>query len=401
MKKAILVDSFSNYSLHQMYNASLAAVLDKVFESIDYYVGLDQKKAIEFHLRNCGKELLPNVKFRNIYVPSGESRFCLIMRYLIGATINLFLLVFSDRRRVIILNNNNPFSLIPYKVVNFFIRRIVFIVSHGELEFMRSETVGFRLNAFYRFLGWLLRIGFRIFPTSKYFFYIVNGDSIKQNLLNYRFIREEQVIVIDHPYLFSDKPIFEINDCDDKRVIRAGSLGVFSKPKGALNLLELSKRFALNERITFHVVGGISRLQINTDDFPNVTFHSGERNFIDGDEYLKLVSTLDYVLFFYPDTMYKLTASGAIFDAINLNKPIIALSNDYFSYLFEKHPGIGILCSSLDQMTSEIGKLLNGDNNVRLYVSGIRETKHHHSVDNVSKQLSSNLRSLGLLEYYS
>jgi hypothetical protein len=58
--------------------------------------------------------------------------------------------------------------------------------------------------------------------------------------------------------------------------------------------------------------------------------------------------------------MYKYLASGAVFDAINAEKPIIALRNDYFEYLFSKFGAFGYLADSIDDMADIIRGLLSG-----------------------------------------
>ena len=50
------------------------------------------------------------------------------------------------------------------------------------------------------------------------------------------------------------------------------------------------------------------------------------------------ISKLDYVIFLYPEGSYKYTASGALFDAINQEKQILALKmNISLAYLKNIH----------------------------------------------------------------
>lgn len=58
------------------------------------------------------------------------------------------------------------------------------------------------------------------------------------------------------------------------------------------------------------------------------------KGFVPRDELEARVKKLDFILYLYPTDSYQLMASGAILDALSLQKPIIALKNDYFDYIF-------------------------------------------------------------------
>jgi hypothetical protein len=372
-----------------MFNASFAAILDDIFDSVDYYVGSDQKRAVEQTIKTGGRKLSSNVSFHRMFVPSGNSRFNLLIRYIVGAIYNIWYLIFSNKSKVLIFNNNNPFSLVPITLFNFIVKRKVVIVSHGELEFIRSKNADLRMSGFYQLLGLMLRCGLKLSKRSGLIYFVVLGESLKKNLMSYGLIKEGQILVIDHPYLFKNQFDLETKILNKEHVIRIGTIGIFSEPKGSMALLTVSKNYLSEKKISFHVVGGISGSAIKFEDYPNVIFHSRERNFIDRTEYLSLVDALDFVVFFYPKTMYKLMASGAVFDAINLNKPVLALSNDYFDYLFDKHGKIGILCANIDQMMIEIDRLLSDESPDKYLFEGIARLKNHHSVESIARQLNS------------
>ena len=108
----------------------------------------------------------------------------------------------------------------------------------------------------------------------------------------------------------------------------------------------------------------------------------GKDNFIERKEFENLISDIDYALYFYTKDKYKITASGAVLDAINARKPIIALKNDYFSYLFGKYGQIGYLFESIEEMGNRID-LLNDNKKIFNFEKYIEEL----SVDSFSKKL--------------
>jgi hypothetical protein len=61
----------------------------------------------------------------------------------------------------------------------------------------------------------------------------------------------------------------------------------------------------------------------------------------------------------YDTNGYKLTASGSILEAIWNEKPIIALSNEYFKYLFDKYGEIPDEAPVTDKMMAWMGTQMN------------------------------------------
>ena len=92
------------------------------------------------------------------------------------------------------------------------------------------------------------------------------------------------------------------------------------------------------------------------------------------------IKELDYLLFFYDEDTYKLTASGALFDALLFEKPSIYLSNDYFDDAIGNR-SIGYRCSSVDEMVKTVEKIIEtGDAKYGDYVCNLRELKDKFSI---------------------
>ncbi|MDR2343333.1 MAG: hypothetical protein LBD86_02230 [Spirochaetaceae bacterium] len=70
------------------------------------------------------------------------------------------------------------------------------------------------------------------------------------------------------------------------------------------------------------------------------------------------ISMMDFCVFFYPSNSYLFTASGALLEALGHLKPVIALHNPYFDYVFDKMGDIGYLCDNLDEMAVVIRKVV-------------------------------------------
>lgn len=80
--------------------------------------------------------------------------------------------------------------------------------------------------------------------------------------------------------------------------------------------------------------------------------------------------------------MYKLTASGAIFDAINNKKKIISLDNDYFrSVLGDSN--IGIVCNNIGEMKKVIEEIISGKNSFYSTDAEFEEIQSRYDYKNI------------------
>ncbi|MDR2098096.1 MAG: hypothetical protein LBP37_06215 [Spirochaetaceae bacterium] len=81
------------------------------------------------------------------------------------------------------------------------------------------------------------------------------------------------------------------------------------------------------------------------------------------DDYINM---MDFCVFLYPSNYYLFTASGALLEAFAHLKPVVALHNPYFDYVFNKMVGgggdVGYLCDTVDEMAYVIKEIvLTGD----------------------------------------
>ena len=168
-----------------------------------------------------------------------------------------------------------------------------------------------------------------------------------------------------------------------------GTVGHLTPNKGLYDLIKLgdilSKQIHANE-IKIKVVGKITPLIV---DQQNIEINWENDSFIPRDIFEKEIDSLDFILFLYPNNSYKLTASGALLDAIAKEKPIIALNNSYFQNTLKGYE-IGILCNNLDEIATSIIKLLS-DKDIREkklnYTQNIKKIKEKFMINNVTNQL--------------
>ena len=86
------------------------------------------------------------------------------------------------------------------------------------------------------------------------------------------------------------------------------------------------------------------------------------------------------MLYFYNPETYRLTASGALFDAISFGKPSIYLSNDYFKDAIGESP-IGYGCDTVDDMVRKVDEIIQrGDMQYQSYVHNLDMLKDKFSI---------------------
>jgi len=98
---------------------------------------------------------------------------------------------------------------------------------------------------------------------------------------------------------------------------------------------------------------------------------------------------MHYCVYCYPVDSYRLTQSGTVFDALTHYKPVIALKNACFEYLFSKMGNIGSLCATMEEMASVIKKIVDEKDNAlyREQQRNIRSGLKHFSLECVEGRL--------------
>lgn len=349
------IDTFSHKTAHLQINASLLVMLSKIGKEVIYYAGKDSMAEVYSLLAKSNVEIV-NVQANSIFVYRGDNRISLLIRYLISAFMNLILLVRSHKNDVIVYNYNNLFSLRLINAVNGIVKRKVLICCHGELELL-SDAVeeGGGLAKCLRYLARDFFLKRRKIQDRVYF--MVLGDVILKNLHSY--LTEEQLkkfISVDHPYIFT-KYIDKTEKEQHNNSLYVGTVGVFSQAKGGDLFIKIVSNVR-NADVRFSITGRVYYSMELLNNWGIDVAPDAHRKPLPMELYNERIKRLDYILFLYNQNSYRITASGAVMDAINLRKPIIALENDYFCYLFKKYGSFGRLFKSLEEMNAFLSKEL-------------------------------------------
>lgn len=308
-------------------------------------------------------DLDTSVRYKSCYVVGGKSRIRLLLRYMISALQNILYLCTTPKDRIIVYPFNNLFGLYLLNACNKITRKKIVVFCHGEMEGVVSDT--FKAGLLSKIL---ISLGRRFFlnkniKISEGLYFSVMGKAIKDNLS--KIIDQDKIdhfICVDHPYIF----LKEITPVMQNKVIEIGTAGAINEIKGLNLLVKLWQGIpvTLKDKVNFSITGVI---------FGDREYLAGigidipaKKGTLPRSEYDERISKLDYLLFLYPTDSYRVTASGAIMDAIAYQKPILSLRNDYFQYLFDTFGEFGYLFDNMEQMKQKIETIVQ--NNERLEI---------------------------------
>ena len=189
---------------------------------------------------------------------------------------------------------------------------------------------------------------------------IVPGESIRKITLHEIPAAEPYVHALNLPYFFppAEVPIEPI----DRRV-RFGFLGVATRRKGIDFFFQLAQEVITGERSCgpepqFTVIGRILD-QTCRDMAGSYVSAPSTDTFLPLEEMMDLVRPVHYAVFPYVTEEYQLVASAAFLDALAYVKPIIAVRNPYFEYIFEQMGDIGYMVHSQAEIKDVVRDILS------------------------------------------
>lgn len=126
--------------------------------------------------------------------------------------------------------------------------------------------------------------------------------------------------------------------------------------------MRIARHFKNNPKVEFRIIGNTSGQREKLEE-AGVVIPKGVGDFFISRELMyDCISELDYILYCFPPEVYKYTASGTVFDAVDCERPILAIRNDYFSGLFKVCGEFGYLEDGYDNLVKRINWLISNRN---------------------------------------
>lgn len=285
------------------------------------------------------------------------------------------------------------FSLYYIKLFSLFNSKLnVRTVIHGDIEKIdiKKYVQNSLKNKILTFL-YLLFFGLKnplLLPTPNNLKFIIFGESIKNNVLKILPRLKNQIIAIPHPYLYNPKLI---NTNLDINKINIGVIGICAKQKNSIVLKKLINKLNIIKEKNFQILFSGRIIDDELYDMAKkstfISQNTVSKEMLTDLERNETILKMDYAMFTYNLNSYKYTASGAFIDAINFEKPIIALQTDYIQYYFNKYGNIGYLCNSYEELEETLLNILTNPSveEYKLQQQNIKQIKLQENIYNIAK----------------
>jgi hypothetical protein len=185
---------------------------------------------------------------------------------------------------------------------------------------------------------------------------IALNEIVRSKLLERNIVTDDKIITIEHPIV--ERIVLQKGLNHNKIIF--GHIGSAMKKKNSGLFFSLATFFRSERDVGFHLVGKADQ-DLLQDLNDSVKILSKNNSSISQAAYESYIHELDYAIFTFDDNNYVLRVSGALMDAVLYQKPIIALKQEYISYLFETGGNIGFLCENIDEMRQLLARLIERD----------------------------------------
>lgn len=336
MRKLIYADTFSIGAFHETFNASSLMMFSKIYPEIVYYAPKSSMQCVKKQIGDFPN----NIRYRPVLFFAGMGKIGNFLRYL-SSFIWSIILVFRQRHDEVLFFNYN--SLWALKLINRIVRyrRLnVIITCHGELEYLFN---GKKLNVpaqaglnLFRNPNWSIAEGLYFCVLGKSILRNVKGILPAEHFLKF--------ISFEHSFI-----AHQVERHKQDSIFRIGTVGIVRKQKGLDDILSIGRALSTTPNVEFYALG---RVIVDSEILTNsgVKYIPGaERDYVSKELFNQYIDKMDCLIFTYPQDGYKFTASGALFDAIDREKIILSLHNDYFDEMFHV-ANLGKLFDSTEDM---------------------------------------------------
>lgn len=365
MKKIYYCDLMATGGMHTEFNSACMQMLLLAFpkyQQIDFYGEQVHCKIVE------GKMRAYNICYHpySLLPRSLKGGIKTVLRDLIACIYVVKVFLKSHRSDLLFFALSFPFSLYCIYLCQFIFHREIVVCQHGELEaFIKGCRISTRMKVYYKLIRPLLK--------SSRVVYVVLGQPIWKEV-HFLFAKvSNNVVIIDHPYLFPK--LFDIDKfCFTPLII--GQVGCGGAGKGSQYLFSLASKLRpeiLEGKLLIKLVGRLNP-ELYYMDEGLVAY--GRETLSDRDFNMG-VASLHYTLQLRNSKIGKAVASGSFFDSLKHEKPFIGLHNDYVDYYTKNYPKIGKSFDSIDEVAQEIRRILalKPEEQEKEYVLGVEDIR--------------------------
>lgn len=371
-------DFVASGGVHTTFNSAMIEVLNKVYPQNDEIIFHSEKT----HGGIVREKCVSKIRLENLnFLFSKIVRFSKV-RDLLSILFLLPKIIFASDEDILFVGLCFSFSIRFINLFSRIFRRTVFVTLHGEMQYF--------LDCDKRYI----QIQHKKYFTSTrkcfaqkndYVRYVILGEPIWKNV-SFLFNKENKVIVINHPAIFSET-------CNRKEVkvsgnLTIGMIGGGLERKGVESLFEIAG-FLKDEIESGKVVLKICGLYSGENKNKGLVSYSD--HILSEKELENEIESLDYSFQLTTDKICKAIASGTFIDSLIFGKPVIGLHSSYLDFYC---PGDYPVFSSEKEIAEKIKEVLN-DGKRNFYENDWNETfkiRNQFSVEYNAKLFSSQLR---------
>ena len=366
MKRLLYIDTFSSNHMHEMFDASSLKMFCSLYDVVEYRANRDSIVDVEHLLGGLPDNVkTKSINLVNIYKPIHKLR--RFVKQLQAVALDCWFIATAPKDTDVVINYMFALTLYPINFTARMTGRRVLVVCHSDMQVLQGPD-----NS----VSWLFRKSINMFrrkdvKIADNLWFAVLGEAILANvkpLLSEQM--KEKMLTFDHTAIFDRIPK-KTHTASEKLVL--GFVGGLRASKGGDVFLKLAEHFKDNPQVEFRIIGhtGGNRARLEA---AGVVIPDGVGDFFISRELMyECICSLDYVLYCFPPQGYRFTASGTVFDAIDCERPILAIRNDYFSGMFKTCGDFGYLEDDYEHLVKRIEWLLETRPDVTWDISHVKD----------------------------
>ena len=384
-RKAVIIDPYSKGSYHEVINQGYLMMISMLYDEVEYIADETSCNNIQDLLRKCDicttNIFFNKKKFRHFHFNNPGINH--LVKLVEVSIIDFYYYIKRKRDEDCFFNNNLYFAAVFIQYLAFWKSNRIFDMCHSELEYINRDaaksTTQIIIHHFFKIL-------FTKYKIDQRFTFILLSESMANNFKSCISDKNANRIKwIDHCYIRPKNSICFNENITKFKGIRIGIPGAITPSRG-LGLLEriLAKR-SLKKYTIFSLSFMTEKIKDN-----NLVVLNNTNRLVPFEEYNSNVQQMDFLLFLYPLDSYYLTASGAILEAIWNEKPVLALRNHYFDYMFRKFGSLGYLFNDEEELLS----FLDSVEEIYLISEEIKENLRKAKISLLPSNVCSQLKSI-------
>ncbi|MDQ1141128.1 hypothetical protein [Pedobacter agri] len=394
-----IIDRFVEGHQHVLANVNTIKIIDRIYPGIDknFLSEKSHNQLVKGYLVDLEDITYSSYLNKHSRIKTGIAQIIRVFTRAFRDTYffcKFFKSISKQNDAVVFLTHIYPISLILFQIIKKFYPKVKTIVTiHGEIEYMF-----FGKGLYEKIIGKAYSLSFKIKSHKLYYLFLTKVS--RDILLTSKKLKESEILAIILPTLSSIALERKENFLTEP--FKIGHIGSAGRRKNADFIFSVAKEFEqeiLDNKIQFSLIGSlesniITKLNHLVKNYVNdqAGIHI-ERNIFNNE-----VNDIDYSIFFYNQHDFALRSSAAFFDAINFEKPIIALSNDFFLDVFREAGDIGYICRNINELIALIRSLIDDKETGKLlykqHRSNLIKYKESLSIKLVAEDLKSQLDKL-------